>query len=289
MLTSFQAVIHALLFSLTEILPLASEAHRTLLGEVFAWPSPDIKLTLACQMGLLLSLFFHFRHDIASMTSGVLSVICFRKKPSAMDEKMPFLILVGFLPIGAITLCGAWMRYQNVHDLAGFTFQGAWIFSSWGMAIVLLLGGFIGLFLENWSRKTKAIHHWSWMDTVLAGISQAFGFIPGIGISFAGILGGLLRNHRRDSATTFMLHCLFLYLLTEVVLKFTLLRSEVSLSPLSSLSFGVSTTASALCGLFAIQIIQRVAQNQFKWYWYYRIIAGLGWIGFLFWAGQNSN
>lgn len=292
MTTTFQAVVFALINSLTEILPLSSATHSYLLELLLKWQAPDLKLAFGFQLGILLAFAFHLRYDLASMTAGVLSVFIFRRKPASLDEKIPFVIFVGVLLVGAILLARMILRSHNMQHIGGLDFENFWLFSSaspFAFGILLLASGAAGKFFENWSKKNKSFHHWSWTDAFLFSLVFLLGQIPAIGLMAAGLVGAFLRNHRRDSAAQFMIHAYFLTTAIDVIGKQIFLGPEMSLSPVSALTYGLGIGVSFFTTLFAIQLFQRVSQQSFSWYWIYRMVFGVGFIGYsgyYFWANH---
>ncbi|NBU20836.1 undecaprenyl-diphosphate phosphatase [bacterium] len=85
-MTTFQAVIYAIIHGVTEFLPLSAQAHDMILSYLIEWPRPELALQTAFSLGSFFALFLYFRHDWASMISCLLQVIIFRRKPMTADE-----------------------------------------------------------------------------------------------------------------------------------------------------------------------------------------------------------
>src|SRR3712207_5657449 len=98
-MTTFQAAIYALVFGMTQFLPVSTQAHQVFIPVVLGWQQPEGVFDGALSLGALIALLIYFRHDWASMISCFLQVILFRKRPMTLDERLPLFLGVTALPV----------------------------------------------------------------------------------------------------------------------------------------------------------------------------------------------
>src|SRR4051812_7555339 len=97
-MTTFQAILYAIIHGFSDFLPVSATAHHKLVAYLVGWPEPAGPMIGALSLGSLLALLVYFRHDWASMISCFLQVILFRKKPMTLDERLPLFLTLSTLP-----------------------------------------------------------------------------------------------------------------------------------------------------------------------------------------------
>ena len=180
-MTTFQAIIYAVVHGLSSFFPVSADAHQVLVPFIPQWPEPNGPMLGALALGSLLALLVYFRHDWASMISCLLQVIIFRKRPMTLDERLPLFILIATLPLGIAT-----------YFLRGHELPITWT----PVTVAAALAAFgIPLWIsDSMSRKSKSMFDWNWIDAAIVGMMQIGTLILGLGSVAATLIAGQFRN-----------------------------------------------------------------------------------------------
>ncbi len=240
-MTLFQAIITAIIGVFAEIFPVGAGAHRSLLEYFFGWNVSHPKLLGATELGLFIALLFSLRHDFLSHTSSLIEVIVYRKRPRAMDERMPIFVLIAVLPP---VLAFLFLRQSPINPG-----ENPYLFAG-----VLGLSAIPMAFLDYYTKKNKSIYDWNALDAALIGIGSAALAVPELGRVTGAFTVSALRNYKREGAAKFIL-----YVATPLAGLASWYHlngpgSTISLSEFSSLYFYVVLTVSTLSGIFAIHV-----------------------------------
>lgn len=175
-MTVFQAIIIAIVEGLTEFLPVSSTGHMIIAESILGVPSSEFvkAFTVIIQFGAILSV-------IALYWRRFLQTWSFYLK-----------LLIGFIP--AVILGGL---FSSKID--------ALLESVEVVAVMLVIGGVIMLFVDKWFNKPtepegKEI---SSKNAFLVGCFQCLAMIPGVSRSMATIVGGMTRGLTRKDAAEF--------------------------------------------------------------------------------------
>lgn len=276
-MTTFQAIIYAMIHGIAQFLPLNPSAHEAFIPYLIGWEAPPLALIFAMTFGTFLALFLYFIHEWASMISCTLQVILFRKRPMTLDERLPIFIGISVLP----------SFFTKIY------FSTSFDDSHWNL---LMIAGFfaaagLGLwFTDSMSRRTKGIYDWNWLDALIIGGIQTLSLIPGVG-PFTGILaGGLFLNYTREASTKYAYFILAPLLLVQssVTFKEVNLQGGAPATDLSWLSFGVAGLVSFLIGLLCIGgYMKHIERKGYAQYAIYRCVLALGVVA-LFWIRSGS-
>ena len=68
MISTFQAIVYAIVHSLCEILPIGGKAGTLLMPEIFGWVAPPPELRAAIGLGICIAIFFFFSVAMKSFT-----------------------------------------------------------------------------------------------------------------------------------------------------------------------------------------------------------------------------
>jgi undecaprenyl-diphosphatase len=261
-MSMFQAVLHAVVHGFTEFLPVSASAHHALLAYLFSWSPPGPAMHGVLALGALLALLVYFRHDWASIISGFLGVILFRKKPMTLDERLPLFIFAATVPLAA-----AWhASEERFAELAGNP----------PLIAALLVGFAIPLWLvDRASRKSKGMFDWNGLDSAVVGIFQALSLIPGAGRSALSITGALARGYRRDAAVKFSLFAAAPILGASAFLGLREVAwgTGMPAPDLSWLSFWVALVVSLFASLLGIGgLVKHVVRGGMGHYVVYRVL-----------------
>lgn len=175
-MTVFQAIILAVIEGLTEFLPVSSTGHMIIGSSLMGIQSDEfVKLfTIAIQLGAILSVIvLYFKHFFQSFG-------------------FYFKLLVAFLPAVFFGL----LLSDKIDQL---------LESPLGVAIALLLGGIILLFVDKWFKDGEIDNpnDISYSTAFKIGLFQCISMIPGISRSAATIVGGMSQRLSRKAAAEF--------------------------------------------------------------------------------------
>lgn len=276
-MTTFQAIIYALIEGICRFLPLSPEAHRTFIPYFLNWQPPTGVMLGALTLGSFLALFIYFRHDWASIISSFLQVILFRKRPMTLDERLPLFLGVTLFPVA---VCHSYFhpRFEAM---------------DWPPALIACTFAAIGLplwFFDHLSKKSKGMFDWNWMDATWVGVIEASAFIPGWDYVSSAMLGALFLNYRRESAAKYAYYSLTPLLLIQSIsyLKEINFHSPSPMPDVSWLSFGVTIVVACLAGLIAIGgFMKHLQQKGVGQYVVYRWVLAAGVCGF-YWLKSHS-
>ena len=175
-MTIFQGIILAIIEGLTEFLPVSSTGHMIIGSSLMGIQSDEfVKLfTVAIQLGAILSVIaLYFKHFF--QTFGFY-----------------FKLLVAFLPAVFFGL----LLSDKIDQLME---------SALGVAIALLLGGIILLFVDKWFKDGEIDNpnDISYGTAFKIGLFQCLSMIPGTSRSAATIVGGMSQRLSRKAAAEF--------------------------------------------------------------------------------------
>jgi undecaprenyl-diphosphatase len=277
-MTTLPSIIYGIIHGITQFWPVSDSAHQALIPYLFGGPDPTGAFKAALSIGAALSLFVYFRHDWASIISGILSVIAYRRKPMTIDERMPIFLFFTGIPIFL-----AWLYLRPL--LEGFEWTPL------AIAGVLAGGALLLWFADSRGRKTKRMFDWNWLDCLIVGIFSVLFVIPGGGIPLGIMSGALLRNYTREAAVKYCFFSLFPVLLFSAYYHF---HNDVQhgvgmpAPDLSWLSFWMTTTVTFLTGLLAVGALSKhVLRKGFGQHIAYRFLLAIA-VGVVFWIRSRN-
>ncbi len=175
-MTVFQAIILAIIEGLTEFLPVSSTGHMIIGSSLMGIQSDKfVKLfTVAIQFGAILSVI----------------VLYFKRFFQSLD--FYFKLFVAFLPAVVFGL----LLSDKIDEL---------LESPLGVAIALLIGGIILLFVDKWFKDGHIddTNDISYGTAIKIGFFQCLSMIPGTSRSAATIVGGMAQKLTRKAAAEF--------------------------------------------------------------------------------------
>jgi undecaprenyl-diphosphatase len=175
-MTIFQAIILAIIEGLTEFLPVSSTGHMILASSLMGIESNIfVKLfTVAIQLGAILSVI----------------VLYFKRFFQTLD--FYFKLLVAFIPAVVFG-----MLLSNRIDQM--------LESALAVAIALLIGGVILLFVDKWFKNGTLddTNEITYSTALKIGLFQCLSMIPGTSRSAATIVGGMTQRLTRKAAAEF--------------------------------------------------------------------------------------
>ena len=179
------------------------------------------------------------------------------------SQKFVLQLLIAFLPLAVLGL----MFHHQIKDA---------LFNPISVAIALIGGGLIILYIEKLSLKTKIskIEDMTIVDAFKIGCAQALALIPGVSRAGATILGGMSFGLSRQVATEFSF-----FLAVPVMFAasgYDLLKNRHLLTFDDAGLFAIGFVTAFISALIAIKaLIHYVAGHNFRIFAWYRIGLGL--------------
>ena len=248
-MTIIQTITLALVEGLTEFLPISSTGHLILAEHFLKIPSTDFvkSFNILIQLGAILAVVWHFRQKLFS--------------------SLPLLtkLFLAFLPTGLI----GFLLYPLIKNYL--------LDSPLLVATTLLLGGLILLLVDQHFSKqapNQTINKLPLNRLLSIGIFQSLSMIPGVSRSAATIVGGLFSGLSRLEAVEFS----FLLALPTMFAAtgLDLLKSSFSFNSQEILLLAIGLVVAFFSALLAIKtFLKFVAQNNFEYFAYYRILLAI--------------
>ena len=243
----FEVIVLAIIEGLTEFLPVSSTGHMIIASSLMGIQSENfVKLfTVAIQLGTILSVV----------------VLYFKRFFKSFD--FYFKLLVAFIPAVIFGL----LFSDTIDQL---------LESPLTVAISLLLGGILLLFVDKWFKNADLDDpsQISYPTAFKIGIFQCLAMIPGVSRSGASIIGGMTQKLTRKAAAEFSF-----FLAIPIMFAATgydLLKNWQLLSIDDLAMFAVGFITAFVSALVAIKFLLRfVASHSFRLFAWYRIALGL--------------
>lgn len=250
-----KALLLGVVEGLTEFLPISSTGHLIIVGDLLNFNDEKGKVfEIVIQLGAIFAVCWEYRRKIYSVAVGL--------KKDTKARRFVFNIGIAFLPAVVFGL----LFHKEIKT---------YLFNPFSVAIALIVGGFIILWLERRNIAPR-IHHVDdlrWHQALLIGFAQSLAMVPGVSRSGATIMGGLSLGLSRTTATEFSF---FLAIPTMMGATVYDLYKNWHLLHASDLPmFAVGFIAAFLSAFFAVKaLLHYVANHTFTVFAWYRIIFG---------------
>ncbi len=248
----YQALILGIIQGLTELLPISSSAHLTIIPWIFEWNIPGA-FDVALHFGTLLAIVIYFFRDWIELIKGG---YCYAvKKEKTVQGRMFWYLVLATIPGGII-------GFILDHFLEGALNRPIII------AVALIVMGIVLYFVDKKSKSKIKYEEMNLKQTFLIGLSQALAFIPGVSRSGVTITTARAMGITREAAAkyTFLLS-------TPIVFAATVFKFKEFVF---NIPFLIGVLASFLVGLFVIKfLLQYLKKGSFKAFAIYRIIFGI--------------
>jgi undecaprenyl-diphosphatase len=248
-MTIFQAIILAIIEGITEYLPISSTGHMILYSSFTGIASdPFVKLfTVAIQFGAILSVV----------------VLYFKRFFKSFDFYVK--LLAAFVPAVIFGLL-----FSDTID--------ALLENPLGVAISLLVGGIVLLFVDKWFQR-PLIDDSDEIDLFNAfkiGVFQCIAMIPGVSRSGASIVGGMSQGISRKAAAEFSFFLAVPTMGAATCKKmYDFFKEGHTITPYQWQLFAVGNIVAFLVAMIAIRFfISYLTRYGFKVFGWYRIIVG---------------
>lgn len=255
-MTYFEAIVLAIIEGLTEFLPVSSTGHMIIGSALMGMePTPFLKLfTIVIQLGTILSVL----------------VLYFKRFFKSFD--FYFKLIVAAIP-------------ASILGLLFNDFIDSLLESPLNVAIMLVVGGVILLFVDKWFNKPTVDNSddISYKQALTIGLYQCLALIPGTSRSASTIVGGMTQKLTRKAAAEFSFFLALPMMFGASVVKLykflkeghTFTGEEVNL-------LIVGNIIGFIVAIIAIKtFINILTKYGFKAFGWYRIVVGLVIIGLM--------
>jgi undecaprenyl-diphosphatase len=251
-MTYIQAVIVAIIQGITEFLPISSTGHMIIAEKVMGIASTEFTKAFIVNIQL----------------GSILSVVVLYWKRFFQSFNFYLKLLVAFIPAAVIGFAAGKyidMLLENVMVVA----------------IALLVGGIIFLFVDKWFKNTKEDQNINYWTALKIGFFQCIAMIPGVSRSAATIIGGMSQKLTRKNAAEFsfflavptMLAATAYKLLSNYKVLFYNADQSINYSNIKLLCLG--NVVAFIVAMIAIKaFITFLTKYGFKVFGYYRIVLG---------------
>lgn len=255
----YQALILGIVQGVTELLPISSSAHLTIIPWIFNWVSqPGFMeafegFDVALHFGTLLAIgLFFFKDWIVLIKGGFNQVVHKKKTP---EGKMFWYIVLATIPGGII----GFILDKYLEGILETPIV---------IACALIVMGIILYFVDKKSESIVEYENMNLKQTFLIGLSQALAFIPGVSRSGVTMTTARVMKIKRESAAKYS----FL-LSTPIVLAATLFKMK---DFVFNIPFFVGVFVSFVMGIFVIKfLLDYLKKGSFKGFAIYRVILGV--------------
>lgn len=258
----YQALILGIVQGLTELLPISSSAHLTLIPQIFQWTAVPDSFDVALHFGTLLAIgIFFFKDWINLIIGGAKKVF---KKEDSVDGRMFWYIVAATIPGGII----GFILDKYAEDILSKPLI---------IAIALIIMGII-LYIVDKKAPTKTEYKdMTFKQTFLIGLSQALAFIPGVSRSGVTMTTGRIMGVSRESAAKYSFMLSAPIVLAATVFKIGDFIDYLAVATSTGIiAFILGVLASFIVGILVIKfLLEYLKKGSFKIFAIYRVIVGL--------------
>ena len=250
-MTIWQAIILAIVEGITEFLPVSSTGHMIIASSF---------------MGIS-HLEFTKMFTVNIQFGAILSVVVLYWKRFFQSTDFYFKLFVAFLPAAVLGFL--------LNDLIDSMLENVIV-----VAISLLVGGIILLFIDRINNDNTREREISYFDALKIGFFQCIAMIPGVSRSASTIIGGMLQGLSRKQAAEFSFFLAVPTMAAAGGYKLLKTYDTIQASDIKTLLIGnlVAFVVAMLAIKFFINFLTKYG---FKVFGYYRIILGLSLLGLL--------
>jgi len=173
-MTLIQTIIIAIIEGITEFLPISSTGHM-IIGQ---------------KMLNLESTVFVKAFTVCIQFGAILSVVVLYWKRFFQSLDFYWKLFIAFIPAAVIGFLAS--------DYIDRMLESVTI-----VAVMLILGGILMLFVDKWFNKPEENQEISWKRSIKIGFFQCIAMIPGVSRSMATIVGGMSTKLTRKNAAEF--------------------------------------------------------------------------------------
>jgi len=274
-----EAIVIAIVEGITEFLPVSSTGHMIITQALLGIEStPFVKaFTVVIQFGAILSVVVLYRqrffqlNPVQIMDPKAVEGMSTWKKWETYVRRLLYKfdfywkLLIALVPAGVLGLL--------LGDQIDALLENVSV-----VAVMLVAGGIVMLFVDKWFDKPNADQTITWQRALKIGCFQCIAMIPGVSRSFATIVGGMSVKLDRKNAAEFSFFLAVPTMAAAAGYKlYQLMKDPAGMSILhDNLTLLLIGNAVAfLVAVIAIKFfIDFIARHGFKAFGYYRIIIG---------------
>ena len=271
-----EVIIIAIIEGLTEFLPVSSTGHMIIAENLLGVESNEFvkAFTVIIQFGAILSVivlywkrFFHINKDIPEKfknSEGKKSLLLLVEK---FIYKYDFYwkLFIAFIPAAVLGLLFSDVIDKMLEKVSV-------------VALMLVLGGIIMLFVDRLFNKPKERQQMTNKNAFLIGCFQCIAMIPGVSRSMATIVGGMTRGLTRKNAAEFSFFLAVPTMAAATGYKLLKLIMSPTGSQLLKDNIGMLILGNVIAFIVALIAIKFfigfVTKYGFKLFGWYRIIVG---------------
>jgi undecaprenyl-diphosphatase len=243
-----QTIILSIIEGITEFLPISSTGHLIIMAKLMNLSQNAVQTNfeITIQLASIFAVCYEYREKFYN------NLELWKK------------IIISFIPVGVIGL----LFHKIVYQL--FTVQI--------VAIAFIVGGIIFLIIEKYYKEKehniKDLKDITYKQSLLIGIAQAFSLIPGTSRSGATIVGGMLCNLNRKTATEFSFLGALPVMLAATLFDVVKHHAELGSGDISNLIIGF--IVSFFMALITIRLfLKYIEKYNFVPFGVYRILFGV--------------
>ncbi len=244
-MTWIEALIIAIVEGITEFLPVSSTGHMIITEGVLGMESNDFV------QAFLINIQF----------GAILSVVVLYWKRFFQSWDFYFKLFVAFLPAAFFGLL--------LNDYIESLLESVYV-----VAVMLILGGIILVFVDKWFTTFDKDQSISYPKALKIGLFQVLAMVPGVSRSAATIIGGMTQKLNRKTAAEFSFFLAVPTMFAASAYKLLKNYEAINTDNIGILIFG--NIVAFFVALFAIKsFINYLTKHGFAVFGYYRIVIGL--------------
>ena len=287
----FETIIIAIVEGLTEFLPVSSTGHMIIAQKLLNVESTEFvkAFTIIIQFGAILSVivlywkrFFKLneirifdKNSVGGLTKCARSKVYFQRFLYKYD--FYWKLVIAFIPAMILGLL--------FNDLIDKMLESVMV-----VAVMLVLGGILMLFVDKWFNHPSEDQTMDWKRALKIGFFQCISMIPGVSRSMATIVGGMTTKLTRKNAAEFSFFLAVPTMAGASGLKMVKMLTEpggMDMLRENAITLIIGCVVAFIVAMAAIRFfIDFLTKYGFKAFGYYRIIVGTVIIGLLL-AGIN--
>lgn len=287
----FETIIIAIVEGLTEYLPVSSTGHMIIAQKLLNVESTEFvkAFTIIIQFGAILSVivlywkrFFKLneirifdKNSVGGLTKCARSKVYFQRFLYKYD--FYWKLVIAFIPAMILGLL--------FNDLIDKMLESVMV-----VAVMLVLGGILMLFVDKWFNHPSEDQTMDWKRALKIGFFQCISMIPGVSRSMATIVGGMTTKLTRKNAAEFSFFLAVPTMAGASGLKMVKMLNEpggMDMLRENAFTLIIGCVVAFIVAMAAIRFfIDFLTKYGFKAFGYYRIIVGTVIIGLLL-AGLN--
>jgi undecaprenyl-diphosphatase len=261
-MNTIQSIIIAIVEGITEFLPISSTGHMIIAQKLLGVEGSEFVnlFTVNIQLGAILSVVvLYWKKFVEPIKTSAVAGSGWKRFNHRFDFYLK--LLVAFLPALFFGLL--------LNDYINTLLESVVV-----VAISMVLGGIVLLFVDNWFKKPADNQEISYPKALKIGFFQVISMIPGVSRAAATIIGGLTQKLTRKNAAEFSF---FLAVPTMIAASvFEMFKTYHTITADNIRLLLIGNAVAFVVAMLAIKgFISFLTKHGFKVFGYYRIIVGL--------------